>query len=279
MSWPLLEVLQQTFIEHGERLELHVAGLATEWAFQSTWLKCLTPFTSEIRETKGLTTIVSWLTRLPKLQTLAFQLPKKYKDRGAILRALNSNSSLQHLHIHAISKEAAAHAMRFLHTTKLLLLRSLRIVTDGHAACLPCECDWLQPYGGFQNLTCIELGANVSFTGGLCNLRRLRLQRLDWSYCNMLACLINSKQSVSLALDAFTPERLLCLPDSLQDLRLLQKLNANAATIGALNEALGGLANLCRLYKECKCLSDKQLGASAEKACASALAHIWIQVT
>lgn len=95
----------------------------------------------------------------------------------------------------------------------------------------------------------------------------------------MLACLINSKQSVSLALDAFTPERLLCLPDSLQDLRLLQKLNANAATIGALNEALGGLANLCRLYKECKCLSDKQLGASAEKACASALAHIWIQVT
>lgn len=217
---PVIHALLDSFKglqpDQKERLELHVTGLSVVYpgshmAATQRALKLLAPFMSEIRESKRPKATLSQLAPFPKLHTLAFQLPKEKGDTNAIYRALQSSSRLQHLHIHADSQVAAAHAVRFLQTLELPQLTSLRMVTDGYAAVLPSGC--------LQNLTCIELGTNVSFIGPIPNLRRLRLQRLYRSYSNMLGHLINILQKpVSLALDAFKPESLYSLPDNLQEL-------------------------------------------------------------
>ena len=121
------------------RLSLHVAA-AQEYTYlfyMRAILKCLAPCMFEIRQSKKLKIPVSLLAPLPSPQTLTFQLLKKdwdviqqavqsssnlqpltsqllKKDWDVIQQAVHSSSSLKHLHVHAVSQSAAAHAMKLL---------------------------------------------------------------------------------------------------------------------------------------------------------------------
>ena len=237
----LVMILHQARPEDRQRLKLHVTGFASQVNYMhsslwQTWLQTLAPFIFEIRDGKGMNPTVLPLALVPQLQTLAVQVSTNNEDHNAIQRALYSSSSLKHFHIYADSQEAASHVMQLLQVLELPDLMSLRVDTGRSAAFLPSSC--------LQDVTCLELGANVSYIGTVPNVRRLRLQKLHSSHHKMLA----KQLSISLALDAFTPHSLMSLPHNLQDLTLSQKLNANAASVGALTKALGRLIHLCRLF-------------------------------
>ena len=181
---------------------------------------------------------------LANLHTLGFTLPFRYDLLEKIQLAIQSLPKLTAMHVYTMTAKATSlipYLLRCLPTLDRLTV--LRVVTDGHAKCLPAFC--------LLHLTALELGQHVTVDMAVSNLGHLRVQEAHHEFepVNvMLQQLSRWNVTNSLAIDCFTPEALLQLPAYLQVLTLSQLFEDNQ--LDSIGAALNRLCNLkvLRIY-------------------------------
>ncbi len=181
---------------------------------------------------------------LANLHTLGFTLPFRFDLLERIQVAIQSLPKLTAMHVYTTTAKATSlipYLLRCLRTLDRLTL--LRVVTGGHAKCLPAFC--------LLHLTALELGQQVTVDMAVSKLAHLRVQEAHHEFEPgniMLQQLSSGNMTNSLAIDCFTPEALLQLPACLQVLTLSQLFeDIQLDSIGA---ALNRLFNLkvLRIY-------------------------------
>ena len=181
---------------------------------------------------------------LANLHTLGFTLPFRYDLLERMQLAIQSLPNLTAMHVYTKTAKATSllpYLLRCLLTLDRLTV--LRVVTSGHAKCLPAFC--------LLHLTALELGQHVTVDMALSKLAHLRVQEAHHEFepGNIMLQRLNScNMTNSLAIDCFTPEALLQLPACLQVLALSQLFEDNQ--LDSIGAALNRLFNLkvLRIY-------------------------------
>jgi len=160
---------------------------------------------------------------LANLHTLGFTLPFRFDLLERIQLAIQSLPNLTAMHVYTTTAKATSLLPSLLHCLPTLdRLTVLRVVTTGHAKCLPAAC--------LLHLTALELGHHVTVDMGVSKLAHLRVQEVhrESEPVNIMLQQMSSwNMTNSLAIDCFTHEALLQLPACLQVLTLSQLFEDN----------------------------------------------------
>ena len=202
----------------------------------------------EIREQQQFIATLEVLSPLENLKVLATSLPPgRPREPDIFQKAICLAPNLEILQLYMQTHNATVSALRFLTVlAELPKVTSLRLVTNGNAACL------LPSY--LMHITCLELGRQVYFRQVPPKLRELCLEGLDLDYLGydvMMSVLAQAITPVSLTLSSFALAAMLFLPGNLQKLSVQYLLHVHFSDIVRSHALHTGLARLASLRVLC----------------------------
>jgi len=197
----------------------------------------------EIREQQQFIATSGVLFPLENLKILATSLPGRSREPDIFQAAVRLAPNLECLQLYVQTHNATVSALRFLTVlAELPKVTSLRLVTNGNAACL------LPSY--LMHITNLELGRQVYFRQVPPKLRELCLEGLDLDYLGydvMTSVLKQAITPISLTLSSTAIAAMPFLPENLQKLSLQYLLHVHFSDVvrsHALHTGLARLANL-----------------------------------
>ena len=201
----------------------------------------------EIRKQQQFIATLEVLYPLENLKVLAASLPGRPREPDIFQAAVRLAPNLEFLQLYVQTHNATVSALRFLTVlAELPKVTSLRLVTNGNAACL------LPSY--LMHITCLELGRQVYFRQVPPKLRELCLEGLNFDYLGydvMMSVLMQAITPVNLTLSSSAIAAMPFLPGNLQKLSLQYLLSAHTSDIVRSHALHTGLARLASLRILC----------------------------
>ncbi len=211
-------IVQQATPLAGSQLELSLRTRSSQVVLPSVEAALLRVKATirELREKQQFIATSKVLFPLESLKVLAISLPSRPREPDIFQAAVRLAPNLEFLQLYVNTHNATESALRFLPVlAELPKVTSLRLVTNGNAACLLPSC--------LMHITCLELGCQVYFRQVPPKLRKLCLEGLDldWlGYEAMMSALQHAIAPADLTLTSFVVAAMPCLPGNLQKLSL-----------------------------------------------------------
>lgn len=222
-------------VKHMEIL-LRIKSDQTGLGKMQNMISILSPAICHLRVMGSLLECARNMFPLANLHTLGFMLPYRFDQLQALQAAIISLPSLRTLHVYTHTANATSLLARLLLVLpRLNQLKTLRVVTSGHAICLPAR--------NLLHITSLELGEHVIVNSLPDRLAHLCLEAVHHDYQAGIMMLQQMASTMhSLTVHAFTHEALLQLPCHLQVLTLSHLLDySQLEEIGAALTRLSGL--------------------------------------
>ena len=201
----------------------------------------------ELREKQQFIVTSKVLFPLESLKTLAFSLPNQPRAPHISQAALRLAPNLEFLQLYVSTHNSTVSAVGFLTVlAELPKVTSLRLVTNGNAACL------LPGY--LMHITRLELGHQVHFRQVPPKLRELCLEGFDLDYPGynvMMFALQQVITPVDVTLSSSATAAVPFLPENLLKLSLESLLAAHYGEIECLHTLHTGMAKLANLRVLC----------------------------
>ena len=238
-------IVQQATPLAGSQLELSLRTRSSQVVLPSVEAALLRVKATirELREKQQFIATSKVLFPLESLKVLAIFLPSRPREPDIFQAAVRLAPNLECLQLYVQTHNATVSALRFLTVlAELPKVTSLRLVTNGNAACL------LPSY--LMHITNLELGRQVYFRQVPPKLRELCLDGLDLDYLGydvMTSVLKQAITPISLTLSSAAIAAMPFLPEKLQKLSLQYLLHVHFSDIvrsHALHTGLARLANL-----------------------------------